>query len=75
SWDILDPNYQNKGLGSLLLKFRIEKLKEFKSLKRITVRTSQFAYKFYEKNGFELKEIIKDYWAIGFDLYNMNYLD
>jgi [ribosomal protein S18]-alanine N-acetyltransferase len=30
-------------------------------------------YKFYEKQGFELFEIKKGYWAEGFDMYNMKY--
>ena len=36
--------------------------------------TSQLAFGFYEKRGFELKGIEKDYWAEGFDLYRMEYV-
>ncbi|MGB3227706.1 MAG: GNAT family N-acetyltransferase [Saprospiraceae bacterium] len=73
SWDIFRPDYQGKSLGSKLLKHRIDKLNSIESTQKITVRTSQVAYKFYEKQGFELFEIKKDYWADGFDLYNMEY--
>ncbi len=73
SWDIFHPEYQGKSLGTKLLEFRIEKLKSIENVQKITVRTSQVAYKFYEKNGFELIEIIQNYWAEGFDLYNMKY--
>lgn len=74
SWDILHPEYQGKSLGTRLLEYRIEKLESIKSVQKITVRTSQVAYQFYEKQGFELKEIKKDYWAKGFDMYKMEYL-
>lgn len=73
SWDILHPQYQGKSFGTQLLKHRIEKLKSIGSIQKITVRTSQLAYQFYEKQGFELKEIKKDYWAKGFDMYSMEY--
>ncbi len=73
SWDIFHPDHQGKGLGSLLTKFRIEKIKDEGNIQTIVVRTSQLAYKFYEKFGFELKEIVKDYWAAGFDLYRMEH--
>ncbi|NAA11186.1 GNAT family N-acetyltransferase, partial [Escherichia coli] len=43
------------------------------SIQKITVRTSQLAYKFYEKQGFTLKEIQRDYWAKDFDMYSMEY--
>ena len=74
SWDILHPDFQGKSFGSLLLNYRIEKLKKYKDLQTITVRTSQLAYKFYEKSGFKLDEKVKDYWAKGFDLYKMKYI-
>ena len=43
------------------------------SVGKITVRSSQVAYKFYEKQGFVLNEIKKNYWAEGFDMYSMEY--
>ena len=73
SWDILHPEYQGKSLGTYLLEYRIKKLKSIDRVQRITVRTSQLAYKFYEKRGFELLEVKKDYWARGFDMYRMEY--
>ncbi|MEO6948341.1 MAG: GNAT family N-acetyltransferase [Ginsengibacter sp.] len=73
SWDFINPKFQGIGLGTNLLRYRIELLKSMKSIEIISVRTSQLAYKFYEKNGFVLKEIKKDYWAKGFDMYKMVY--
>jgi N-acetylglutamate synthase-like GNAT family acetyltransferase len=73
SWDIFYPNYKGKSLGTKLLKHRLNKLNSIDSIQKIIVRTTQVAYKFYEKQGFELFEIKKDYWADGFDLYNMKY--
>ncbi|MDO9001183.1 MAG: GNAT family N-acetyltransferase [Bacteroidota bacterium] len=73
SWDIFHPDYQAMGLGTLLLNYRIEKLEELKNIKLITVRTSQQAYKFYEKLGFEIIKIVEDYWAKDFHLYEMKF--
>ena len=67
SWDIIHPDWQGHSLGSLLLKYRINVLKSM-GIDRITVRTSQVAYQFYQKQGFILKSIKKDYWAKGFDI-------
>ena len=72
SWDIFDVKHQGKGYGSVLTQFRIEKMKEIDSIKTISVRTSQLVYPFYEKFGLEIREIVKDYWAEGFDLYRLD---
>lgn len=75
SWDIFHPDYQGKGLGTLLLEHRIRDIKQLTSVDKIVVRTSQHAYKFYEKNNFKLIDVNKDYWAKGFDMYLMEYLE
>lgn len=71
SWDIFHPESQGKGLGTALTNYRIERMKEIDSIKKISVRTSQLVYPFYAKFGLDLKEIVKDYWAAGFDLYRL----
>ena len=71
SWDIIHPDYQGKGVGRLLTQYRIDRIKEIETVENISVRTSQLAFKFYEKFGFVLKEIAKDYWAEGIDMYRM----
>ena len=73
SWDMIHPAFQGKSLGKKLLKHRLEVLRSIPTVQKITVRTSQVAYKFYEKQGFVLNEIKKNYWAEGFDMYNMAY--
>lgn len=73
SWDILHPDFQGKGLGTLLLNHRIERLRNMKNVQTIMVRTTQLAYGFYERNGFSLVETADDYWAKGFHLYRMEY--
>ena len=73
SWDILHPEYQGKSLGTRLLEYRIEKLESIKSVQKITVRTSQIAYQFYEKQGFELKIIgLKDLICIKWSIHTQN---
>lgn len=72
SWDIFHPDYQRIGLGTQLLEYRIQKLRLDPVLRKVTVRTSQTAYEFYKKQGFELNETRKNYWAEGFDLYLMS---
>lgn len=71
SWDILHPDYQGKSIGSQLLEHRIHLLESRANIQEITVRTSQLAYRFYEKHGFRVRQVAKDYWAAGLDLYDM----
>ncbi|PHN03135.1 GNAT family N-acetyltransferase [Flavilitoribacter nigricans] len=71
SWDFLHPNWQRRGIGKKLILHRIAEIKKDPDIRAITVRTSQLAYTFYQKMGFELLKTEKDFWAEGFDLYEM----
>lgn len=73
SWGMIHANHHRKGVGKILLNHRVSELLKMKQIDSIIVRTSQLVFPFYEKNGFELNTIQKDYWAKGFDLYEMNY--
>ncbi|HEX8516033.1 MAG TPA: GNAT family N-acetyltransferase [Bacteroidia bacterium] len=72
SWDFLHPDFQGMSLGSELVKFRVKLLRSTQ-VEKIIVRTSQFAWKFYEKQGFKLIEKAEDYWAKGYHMYKMEY--
>jgi len=71
AWDFLSPNFQGQGLGRQLTEFRLTEIRKTPSIQRIVVRTSQLAYKFYAKFGFQTEKIEEDYWAPGLDLYAM----
>ena len=71
SWDIIAPKSQGKGIGKALTQYRIKHLIEHPEIDIISVRTTQLAFRFYEKMGFELETIATDFWAENFDLYQM----
>ncbi len=71
SWDMIDPKYQGNGIGQKLTKYRINHLNSNSKIESIIVRTTQLVFKFYEKMGFELEKVEKDFWAKDFDLYQM----
>ncbi|MBB1149490.1 GNAT family N-acetyltransferase [Myroides sp. NP-2] len=73
SWDMVAPAFQGKGIGRALLLYRLGILQKIPAIDRIRVRTSQVVYPFYEKYGFVTKQIQKDFWAVGLDLYDMEF--
>ncbi|MCZ4409727.1 GNAT family N-acetyltransferase [Cryomorphaceae bacterium 1068] len=73
SWDIIDTDFQGKGIGRLLVEHRLAVIQRRADINTVEVRTSQIAHGFYYKMGFSLGSVEKDYWAKGFDLYRMRY--
>ncbi|HET8859292.1 GNAT family N-acetyltransferase [Marivirga sp.] len=71
SWDIIKPNQHGKGIGRKLTQHRIQHINTKPEIEKIIVRISQHTDKFYEKMGFKLLKVEQDYWAKGFDLYEM----
>ena len=56
----VEPEYQSKGIGSMLMNKTIEILKEknFKSLKFHVLPTNEKALNFYKKMGFEIEKVL-----------------
>lgn len=71
SWDMIHPEFHGKGIGKKLMNHRLNKISNNKDVDLVVVRTSQFAHLFYEKMGFTLQFIKKDFWAKGIDMYFM----
>ncbi len=71
SWDVIHPDFQGKGIGTLLTKHRLNQVNLHPEVMQVEVRTTQLVYKFYQKLGFKLLKIENDFWADGFDLYLM----
>jgi ribosomal protein S18 acetylase RimI-like enzyme len=71
SWQFFNPEYQKMGLGTQMTMFRLNEIKKNTEVKIISSWTSQHAFAFYEKFGFKLAEIQKDFWGDGLDLYRM----
>ncbi|WP_109301447.1 GNAT family N-acetyltransferase [Aquimarina sp. AU474] len=71
TWVFFHPNYAGRGLGKKSIDYCLEILKTNQLIEKIVVTTSQLAYAFFEKFGFQLMSIEKNYWGQGLDLYVM----
>ncbi len=71
NWIFLHPDFSNKGYGKKAVEYCLAILKADPAVDILIVRTYQLAYQFFEKLGYGLIKIEKDYWAPGFDLYLM----
>ena len=69
-WIVADPATRGKGVGSALLTYCLDAMQQA-GVRQIDCRTSQVAYRFFERFGFRLQYVKTDYWAPGFDLYFM----
>ena len=70
-WVFVDPSYHKNGLGTKLVNHCVNILKANEKLNTIQLECSNITYKFYEKLGFKVKYIKKDYWPNNDDLYFM----
>jgi ribosomal protein S18 acetylase RimI-like enzyme len=72
-WIAVDPNIHGKGIGSVLIKFMEEDLKKING-NLVLIETSGKEHytgerKFYEKNGYAVQTVIKDFYRTGDDLF------
>jgi len=71
TWIFFHPNYAGLGLGRQAIEYCLTALKQNPKVEKLVVTTSQLAYKFFEKFGYRLTRIEKDFWGLGLDLYEM----
>ena len=71
AWLMIDPAYHGKGVGRKIVEHCLILIRKEKSVKIISVRTSQLTDKFYARFGFKTIATKKDYWAPGMDLVHM----
>ncbi|UQD56855.1 GNAT family N-acetyltransferase [Flavobacterium sp. K5-23] len=71
TWIFFHPNYSGFGLGKQAVEHCLTKLKNNPKVEKLVVTTSQLAYNFFEKFGYKLSKIEKDFWGLGLDLYEM----
>ena len=71
SWGLVHSQHHNKGYGSALLKYRLNHIKNNYPDIEIHLDTSQKTYKFFEKFGFNVKQISKNGYGKVLDRYDM----
>tara|TARA_B100000003_G_C10888356_1_gene354141 strand:- start:537 stop:1010 length:474 start_codon:yes stop_codon:yes gene_type:complete len=71
SWGLVHRKNHSQGIGSYLLRFRIENIKKKYPSVNIHLDTSQHTYKFFERFGFKVRKISKDGYGEGLDMYDM----
>jgi N-acetylglutamate synthase-like GNAT family acetyltransferase len=71
NWIFLHPGYSGIGLGIQAVEHCLAILRSDAAVKKLTIRTSQLVSQFFEKFGYQLIKVEKDYWAKGLDLYLM----
>ena len=71
TWIFFDPSYYGQGLGKQSVEYCLKILSKDNKVEKFIVTTSQLAYKFFEKFGYSINRIEKNYWGGGLDLYEM----
>ncbi|MBN4082159.1 GNAT family N-acetyltransferase, partial [bacterium AH-315-B15] len=71
SWSMVDPAYQDKGVGTELTIFRLKQIRNAFPELGCFIETSQHAKGFYQKLGFKTKNVVKNGLAKGLDKYFM----
>ena len=71
SWTLFHPGHSRQGLGTQIVEHCLNLLMKNEKIERVIVETSQWANKFFEKLGFCLTHVKKNYWGKDLDLYWM----
>lgn len=70
-WGMVYNDEHRKGVGRKLIEFRINQIQELYPNYIISLDTTQHSFQFFEKNGFIITKITKDFYAKGLHRYDM----
>jgi len=70
-WGMVHSSFHNQGLGKKLFEYRIGQIKLKYPQHHIILDTTQHTYKFFEKQGFSIMQIRKDFYDVGLHRYDM----
>lgn len=72
TWGMVDGAFHNKGLGKILFQYRVDKVKELYPGFKITLGTSQYTFKYFEKLGMKVESITPNGFGNNYDRYYMS---
>lgn len=71
TWGMVHGDWHRRGLGRLLLLYRLREISKIGAAPLVELTTSQFTAPFFERQGFKRMQIIKDGYAAGVDRLHM----
>jgi len=72
TWGMVDGQYHKKGFGKMLFEYRVNKVKELYPGFKITLGTSQYTFRFFEKYGMNVESITPNGFGNNYDKYFMS---
>lgn len=72
TWGMVLGNLHNSGYGKMLFQYRVDKVKELYSGFKVTLGTSQYTYKYFEKLGMKVESITPNGFGNNYDRYYMS---
>lgn len=73
AWGLIHADFQKTGLGEQLLKFRLNEVDRLYPGHQLFIDTTQHAFGFFEKFGFETIKITEHFYAENLHRYDMVY--
>lgn len=71
-WGQISPAFHRRGLGRLLVMYRLREIAKLPGISMVRLDTSQHTAAFFEKQGFHVVAIKKDGYAPGLDRVEMS---
>jgi N-acetylglutamate synthase-like GNAT family acetyltransferase len=71
AWGLIHQNFHKKGIGKVLLDYRLDQIKEKFPNQPVYIDTTQYSYGFFEKYGFETIKITNNFYEKGLHRYDM----